>query len=60
MNQKIETHREDFESMGVLNQEALKPTKIVFFTDFLIAFILGLIVVYVILQLEKKRGEKLF
>jgi lamin tail-like protein len=60
MNQKIETHRKDFESVGILNQEVLRPTKLVFFTDFLIAFILGLVVVYVILQLEKKRGEKLF
>lgn len=59
-NQKIETDRKDFESVGILNQEVLKPTKLVFFTDFLIAFILGLVVVYVILQLEKKRGENLF
>ncbi|MBU4348091.1 lamin tail domain-containing protein [Patescibacteria group bacterium] len=60
MNQKIETYRKDFESVGVLNQEVLRPIKMVFFTDFLIAFILGLTMVYVILQLEKKRGENLF
>lgn len=60
MNQKIEIPRQDFESVGILNQEASRPMKLVFFTDFLIASILGLVVVYVILQLEKKRGENLF